>query len=291
MKKSLQLSSQRQHLQTTISLQNAITKLILIILANANVLNALKCVCDVNDCDLIKADDCPGRGLLIWDPCRMKKFLLFLVLNLFNLIENFTINCEFATVQIYISDSDVYNCNSINIPNYSGDTITEVTGTHQNNKTNYDVESIWFYGNSTLDFFPRGITKFFPNIKAVWIEDTQILELNGDELDEFGDKLVYFFYRYSNLTTISSSLLKKTPNVVYFLVAYTKLQHVGFDLFTSHDITKLQWLSFAYNSCIHMWDDSQNGIQNIMDKLKIQCPYDDENLPKISTEMLSTSTD
>lgn len=43
---------------------------ILLILINANILNALKCVCNVNDCDIIKADQCPGRGVLVWDPCR-----------------------------------------------------------------------------------------------------------------------------------------------------------------------------------------------------------------------------
>ncbi|XP_070507896.1 cysteine-rich motor neuron 1 protein [Chironomus tepperi] len=40
---------------------------------NVKVLNALKCVCNVNDCDIIKADQCPGRGVLIWDPCRCCK--------------------------------------------------------------------------------------------------------------------------------------------------------------------------------------------------------------------------
>ena len=33
-------------------------------------LNALKCVCNTADCDVIEADDCPGRGVLVWDPCR-----------------------------------------------------------------------------------------------------------------------------------------------------------------------------------------------------------------------------
>ncbi|KAG5668961.1 hypothetical protein PVAND_016867 [Polypedilum vanderplanki] len=52
--------------------QKIVMKL-LIIFTNISVLYALKCVCNVNDCDLIKAEDCPGRGLLIWDPCRCCK--------------------------------------------------------------------------------------------------------------------------------------------------------------------------------------------------------------------------
>jgi hypothetical protein len=42
----------------------------IILIANAKLLHALKCVCNVNDCELIKADECPGRGVLVWDPCR-----------------------------------------------------------------------------------------------------------------------------------------------------------------------------------------------------------------------------
>ena len=53
---------------------NFIKIIIFLVLINAKVLNALKCVCNVNDCDIIKADQCPGRGVLVWDPCRWAKY-------------------------------------------------------------------------------------------------------------------------------------------------------------------------------------------------------------------------
>lgn len=30
----------------------------------------LKCVCNPNECETIRSEDCPGRGLIVWDPCR-----------------------------------------------------------------------------------------------------------------------------------------------------------------------------------------------------------------------------
>lgn len=33
-------------------------------------IDALKCVCNPLDCDVIRSKDCPGKGLIVWDPCR-----------------------------------------------------------------------------------------------------------------------------------------------------------------------------------------------------------------------------
>ncbi|XP_055619085.1 cysteine-rich motor neuron 1 protein-like isoform X3 [Toxorhynchites rutilus septentrionalis] len=30
----------------------------------------LKCVCNPSECDIIRSEDCPGKGLIVWDPCR-----------------------------------------------------------------------------------------------------------------------------------------------------------------------------------------------------------------------------
>lgn len=31
---------------------------------------ALKCVCNPRECDIVKTTECPGKGLIIWDPCK-----------------------------------------------------------------------------------------------------------------------------------------------------------------------------------------------------------------------------
>lgn len=30
----------------------------------------LKCICNVEECDMIRPSDCPGKGLVVWDPCK-----------------------------------------------------------------------------------------------------------------------------------------------------------------------------------------------------------------------------
>ncbi|KAM8707823.1 hypothetical protein ACLKA7_014881 [Drosophila subpalustris] len=46
---------------------------LLLIMAAAgsnNVVNGLKCYCNPKECDIIRAHDCPGKGLMLWDPCQ-----------------------------------------------------------------------------------------------------------------------------------------------------------------------------------------------------------------------------
>lgn len=32
---------------------------------------AIKCVCNPQeDCDFIRSEDCPGKGYIVWDPCK-----------------------------------------------------------------------------------------------------------------------------------------------------------------------------------------------------------------------------
>lgn len=33
-------------------------------------ITGLKCYCDPKECDVVRPFDCPGRGIIIKDPCR-----------------------------------------------------------------------------------------------------------------------------------------------------------------------------------------------------------------------------
>jgi hypothetical protein len=44
--------------------------IILMLLIHVNTVCALKCVCNPVECDVIRPDDCPGKGYVVWDPCK-----------------------------------------------------------------------------------------------------------------------------------------------------------------------------------------------------------------------------
>lgn len=38
--------------------------------SGSHIVNGLKCFCNPQECDIIRSQDCPGKGLILWDPCK-----------------------------------------------------------------------------------------------------------------------------------------------------------------------------------------------------------------------------
>ncbi|XP_075160973.1 crimpy [Haematobia irritans] len=43
--------------------------LLVVVAAGSRVVNGLKCYCNPKECDVIRSLDCPGKGLIVLDPC------------------------------------------------------------------------------------------------------------------------------------------------------------------------------------------------------------------------------
>jgi hypothetical protein len=197
-------------------------------------------------------------------------------------VSGFTVDCIFNTAT-HTGIGNVYRCQTRNIPESSNHTVTNVTGTHETGKTNEDVQLVRIYGNNQLSFIPRGFTNFFPNLIGIYLTETTFDTLNGDELDEFGEKLTYFGLQVSNLTTISSQLFDFTPNIAHVLLSFNKLESVGRDLFTAVNVTQLGNLYFHSNPCINRNANNQTDIVALISELQVSCPYDDEVLRTTTT--------
>ncbi|KAG5669495.1 hypothetical protein PVAND_017382 [Polypedilum vanderplanki] len=215
-------------------------------------------------------------------------FAIFIVLISFADVKSFEINCDFQTWGMDIGF--VYACETTSIPISSDQTVTNITGIHQNGKTDGDVDAFFIFGNWTLNFVPKGVRNFFPNIKALSIWYSNFDTLHGEEFYEFY-KLEYFQIYASNLTTISSTLFLMMPNLQVINFGFTSLERVGHSLFASVDISQLQWVGFLGNKCINEVEQNgnQNSIKEIINKLRVQCPYDDEY--PTTTSLTTTTTE
>uniref|UniRef100_A0A453YZN5 Uncharacterized protein n=2 Tax=gambiae species complex TaxID=44542 RepID=A0A453YZN5_ANOGA len=61
-------------LNGSISTINFSIKLLIYCLMVLNVKTfGLKCVCNPDECDIIRPEDCPGKGYIVWDPCKCCK--------------------------------------------------------------------------------------------------------------------------------------------------------------------------------------------------------------------------
>lgn len=44
--------------------------LVLVMILGDKFTLAIKCVCNPQECDVIRSEDCPGKGYIVWDPCK-----------------------------------------------------------------------------------------------------------------------------------------------------------------------------------------------------------------------------
>ncbi|CAD7081173.1 unnamed protein product [Hermetia illucens] len=44
--------------------------MIAVSVSNHSTVNALRCYCNPQECDVIRSQDCPGKGFTVWDPCK-----------------------------------------------------------------------------------------------------------------------------------------------------------------------------------------------------------------------------
>ncbi|KAG5669408.1 hypothetical protein PVAND_017295 [Polypedilum vanderplanki] len=205
------------------------------------------------------------------------KILLLLLFFIFDVGKSFTIDCNYYTWNHDVV-GDLYQCGTTNIPISLGNIVTNVTGTHLIGKSNRDVEAIYILGNWILSFVPKDFSYFFPNIKAINIYHTTIERLYGDEFNEF-PQLEYLTIINSNLTTISSKIFERTPNIKNVRFRNGMLNRVGYNIFSSIDVTQLQWVAF-YNHRGISRDSGENQAAaiEIVKELREKCPFTDENL-------------
>lgn len=44
--------------------------LVLVMILGSKFTLAIKCVCNPQECEVIRSEDCPGKGYIVWDPCK-----------------------------------------------------------------------------------------------------------------------------------------------------------------------------------------------------------------------------
>ncbi|CRK90086.1 CLUMA_CG003804, isoform A, partial [Clunio marinus] len=75
-----------------------------------------------------------------------------------------------------------YTCDihfsAITIPNMN---IQSITGTHLEGKSDEDVEAIRFK-DTTVNYFPQGLNKIFPNLKTVEIDNCGLKSITQRDL-------------------------------------------------------------------------------------------------------------
>lgn len=190
--------------------------------------------------------------------------ILFLVV--FSTANGISLDCDFNTwnwISLPKTFKHTYTCKAKGFLESTNGTVSDVTGKHLPGKNNFDVEFVKI-NNHELTFIPRGLTRFFPNMFALYLHNSNIKVLHGFELDEY-PRLIYFAYESGTLDTIGGELFTKTPKIIYANFYNNKIRNVGWNLLDN--VKSTAKVIFGSNICINK--DSRNNPHHFNELVQI----------------------
>ena len=166
----------------------------------------------------------------------------------------------------------LYYCNIVNavsITSPDAAQIDSISGTHQFGRDNDNVEAFNVENKGQINYFPRGLNKFFKNLKAIQIYNNVLKEIHQRDLKDF-PKLMGLSLRTNNLEILEENLFEFNPNLEFIDLWSNKITHIDPHVFSN--LIKLHSLFVFQNPCISMYiTDNSTAIQNIIRAAQLQC--------------------
>ena len=129
------------------------------------------------------------------------------------------------------------------------------------------LTGLWF-NNQTVNYLPKGIDKFFPNLKALVVSSAQLKSLTQVDLKSL-TQLVFVNFVGNDVESLDGDLFEFSPKIKFLGLSSNKLKYVG-DNFLSN-LKDLQASYFGKNPCIDFRANSSSEIPALVQKLKMQC--------------------
>lgn len=183
-----------------------------------------------------------------------------------NCEQNVNLYCEFSVIT-HNPLGSYYTCIG-NIENTENPTfIEELQGAHLNGKSNADV-AVFYERNSFLRFIPSNLADIFPNLRAIVIFGP-LRQIVSNDFKPFPD-LLWFYSTGARVTSIDGDLFQPTPKIMWAQIIDGKLENVGRNILDG--LEDLKWADFRRNTCINFSGESPEVIEELKEKLLVQCP-------------------
>lgn len=163
----------------------------------------------------------------------------------------------------------VYICLVTNLQvNISTEVIEDVTGTHESELSNDNVQGLYIYTSPNLAFLPKGIESFFTKLETIAIKDSGLVAIRQTDLEPFPNLLKLWVIR-SKLTALDSGLFKFNPllQAVYF--NGNQLATISADIFDP--ISDLEKAYFSGNVCINKDGKDRDSVKEIKQEIIEKC--------------------
>lgn len=160
------------------------------------------------------------------------------------------IKCTFETQYWPALSDNFYTCHvtSASITEIDNRVIQSFTGVHGNDKTDNDVEAI-FFEETKINFFPRGLHKIFPQLMAIRIYHCGLKDITKDDLEGL-ENLELLDLCENDLETLPSNLFEGMIKLKKINLSGNELEFLTSNLLKPIMNNKLISVSFCDNKSI-----------------------------------------
>jgi len=198
--------------------------------------------------------------------------LIWMSLALFGSTQSVSFECQFTISAGWGSLGAIYYCNvqnSVYIISPDAAQVDSIFGTHLTGYNFENVEAFRVSGQGQIHYFPRGLNKFFKNLRGIDIHSTGLKEIHQSDLKDF-PKLMNLHLYSSDLEIIEENLFEFNPNLEYMYWISNKITHIDPKVFVN--LIKLKTLQLQSNTCIDMYAHyNPTALQNLIRTAQIQC--------------------
>lgn len=173
------------------------------------------------------------------------------------------------------SIQNLYTCTATVNRTGEENVLEDVTGLHNFERNNFDVESL-DVSNQNLTRFPRNVGRFFPNLKLLRLFNASLTMISANDLQPFPNLLIFFVSR-NNWMMFDDDLFKFTPKIWEIYFDDCSIRSTGRDLIRW--LWNLRLADFRNNNCISVRAASPLAIRDLRQQLLDQCPPTDPQPP------------
>lgn len=180
-------------------------------------------------------------------------------------MESFDLECDIRETD-FEWVGKVKQCTAKNVDiTTSNEEITSING--HTEPTN--IQILWISGQ-TVAYLPKGIDKFFPNLKGLVVASSNLKSLKQDDL-KLLHQLGVVGFNGNDLESLEGDLFEFNPKLKLVNFASNKLRYVGENLL--NNLKDLQVASFESNDCIKVNAPASSEIAALIEILKSECKF------------------
>ncbi|CAG9797210.1 unnamed protein product [Chironomus riparius] len=178
--------------------------------------------------------------------------------------------CDFKLANFWVVGQK-YSCEVMNNPQIStveSALIRNIIGDHEDSKS---IDDVTFFraDNKGIEYFPRGLEKFFINLQGIVIGVNKLKEIRSSDLKPFPN-LTYLNLGENLIQVLEDGVFDYNPELEVLAFWGDKIIHIGEHVFSN--LQKLTSLGLGNNVCIVLIaEQNTTAVQNIINKARIQC--------------------